>query len=216
MRRALLLVVMGLALASAGHASQLEGVALPEAKFVGSTQLKLNGIALRTYSLFEIPIYVAGLYLTRPESDPNKILRSPDMKLLEIHFVHDVSQDESRAAWREGFDRNCIAPCRLRREDVDRFLAAVQAVHKGDAYSILFTRAGAKIEANGNSMGNVTDPAFAEAMLATFIGPHPPTQGLKLGLLGADRQPSQTTAQSEGNGLTGLDSPALGRGPERR
>lgn len=185
MKRFLIFVAMGLALSTSGHAAQLEGVTLPDMQSVGRTELHLNGIALRTYSIFRVPIYVAGLYLVHPDSDPDNILRSADVKLLDIRFIHDVDADSARAAWREGFEANCVAPCHLRPADIERFLAGVPAMREGDRFSILFTRDGAEIAANGRSIGNITDRGFATAMLTTFIGPQPPTARLKQELLGA-------------------------------
>ena len=185
MWRPLLVALMGLALLSPGRAAELDGVTLPDWQYVGSTRLLLNGIGLRTYSIFRIPIYVAGLYLVHLESDPDKILHSTDMKLLDIRFVHDVSPEMSRSAWREGFEQNCVAPCPLRPEDVERFLAAVPAQYKGDHYTILFTPAGAEFTVNGHPLASIADPVFAEEILATFIGPQPPTARLKRELLGS-------------------------------
>jgi hypothetical protein len=190
MRRALAVAAIGLALCSAVQAAELEGVTLPDTQSVGRTELRLNGIALRTYSIFRIPIYVAGLYLVRPDSNPESILHSVETKLLDIHFIHAVGEEDARNAWREGFEQNCLAPCRLSGEDVARFLAAVPAMRAGDRFSILFTRDGAEIAANGQPVGRVADRRFATAMLATFIGPQPPTPRLKQELLGSRLQTS--------------------------
>lgn len=188
MRRVLLIAAMGLALAVPARAAQLDGVTLPDRATIGPTELRLNGIALRTASIFQIPVYVAGLYLVRPDSDPDRILGSADTKLLEIRFLHDVDAEDARTAWREGFDSNCVAPCRLRAADVARFLAAVPAMRKGDHFSILFTRDGAEIAANGRSIGSIADRGFATLVLATFIGPEPPTARLKRELLNLRRE----------------------------
>ncbi len=185
MTRFLVFLAMGLALSTVGRAATLEGVTLPDTRSVGRTELRLNGIALRTYSIFKIPIYVAGLYLVHPDSDADHILRSSEVKLLDIRFIHDVDVQSARTAWREGFDLNCVAPCRLRPADVERFLAGIPAMREGDRFSILFTRDGAEIESNGRSIGSITDRGFATAMLTTFIGPQPPTARLKQELLGA-------------------------------
>jgi len=90
-----------------------------------------------------------------------------------------------RTAWREGFDQNCVAPCRLAPDEVERFLAAVPPMRKGDSFSILFTGDGAEIAANGHPVGHIPNRGFATAVLATFIGPQPPTERLKQELLGA-------------------------------
>lgn len=176
--------VVFIASLSAANAARLGGVCLPDTQVVNGKRLVLNGIGLRTYSIFHIHIYVAGLYLTRRTDDANAILRSSDDKLLRMWFLHDVDEQEARTAWREGFERNCILPCHLNPDDVVRFLAAVPAVRKGDESTLLFTSSGAEIRLDGRLIGRIDNRRFAEAMLATFIGPAPPTEQLKRELLG--------------------------------
>ena len=183
-RIAALFAVLAILAIPAGAAATLDGVSLPETATLGTTELRLNGIALRTYSWLRIRIYVAGLYLERPSHDAETILRSPEKKLLVVRFIHDVDAEEARKAWREGFDDNCRAPCRLAPADVARFLAAVPAMRSGDRSTLAFTPAGVSITLNGQVLGTISDPMFAHAVLATFIGPHPPTERLKRGLLG--------------------------------
>jgi Chalcone isomerase-like len=186
MKRVVLYGLIGAAFASICQAAELGGVRLPDKVTVGQTELRLNGIALRTYSLLFIPIYVAGLYLGRPESTADRILQSDDMKLLDIHFIHDVSQEKAKQAWRDGFSNNCQSPCRLPTDAVDRFLAAVPAMRKGDRFSFLFSARGTDITENGQSFAHIDDRSFAKLILKTFIGPHPPTDRLKQELLGSD------------------------------
>jgi hypothetical protein len=172
-------MVRGLILAvvvtlSAAHAANLEGVSMPDTRLVDGVQMRLNGIGLRTYSVLGIRIYVAGLYLERRSDDPDTILHSEERKLLDIRFLHDV----------DAFDQNCKAPCYLDPRDVQRFLAAVSSVHRGEGSTLLFTSEGVHVNFNGRLMGDIPDPQFAELMLATFIGAVPPTPRLKRELLG--------------------------------
>ncbi len=178
------LVAVVVMLGVSATAAVLDGVSLPETATLGGTELRLNGIALRTYSWLRIRIYIAGLYLERPSHDAEAILRSPEKKLLVVRFIHDVGVEDARKAWREGFDDNCRAPCHLAPADVARFLAAVPAMRSGDSSTLAFTPAGVAITLNGRSVGTIADPMFATAVLATFIGPNPPTAQLKRGLLG--------------------------------
>ena len=104
---------------------------------------------------------------------------------MHIRFLRDVDAEDARKAWRDGFEQNCKAPCYLNPRDVQRFLAAVPSVSKGDESTLLFTSKGVNVTLNGRPMGDIADPHFAEMMLATFIGPEPPTPRLKRGLLGA-------------------------------
>jgi hypothetical protein len=79
-------MVRGLILAAAtsialsvAHAADLEGVFMPETRVVDGTQMRLNGIGLRTFSALGIRIYVAGLYLERRNRDPDTILHSQEV-----------------------------------------------------------------------------------------------------------------------------------------
>lgn len=172
-----------LMLSGSATAAQLDGVALPEAVTLDGTELHLNGIALRTYSWLRIHIYVAGLYLEHPSHDAAAILESPEKKLLVVRFERDVDTTDAREAWREGFENNCRAPCHLAPSDIERFLAAVPAMRAGDRSTLAFTREGLQITMNGHTLGTITDPVFSRAVLATFIGPEPPTALLKRELL---------------------------------
>jgi Chalcone isomerase-like len=167
----------------AARAAELDGVQLPDPVQVDGTSLHLNGFGLRTYSLLGIHIYVAGLYLEHLSTDPDEIIRSPDTKLLTVRFERSVSADAARKAWRDGLEHNCKAPCRLDPEDVERFLAMVPAMHAGDSYTLLFRQHIAIVAVSGHQIGVISQPQFADAMLATFLGPHPASPKLKQELL---------------------------------
>ena len=184
MVRGLILAATVLVTVSVAQSADLDGVSMPEMRVVNGTHMRLNGIGLRTFSILGIRIYVAGLYLERRSDNPDTILHSPETKLLDIRFLRDVDAEDARKAWQESFEQNCRTPCHLDAHDLQRFLAAVPSVHKGDDSTLLFTSMGVHITFNGRPMGEIPDPHFAELMLTTFIGPVPPTPRLKRELLG--------------------------------
>ena len=184
MFRGLILAAVALATLSVANAADLVGVSLPDTRVSDGTQMRLNGIGLRTFSVLGIPIYVAGLYLERRSDNPDTIIHSTERKLLDIRFLRDVGAEDARRAWQDGFEQNCKSPCYLDPRDVQRFLAAVPSMHKGDESTLLFTSKGVAVMLNGQPMGDIADPHFAATMLATFIGPEPPTPRLKRELLG--------------------------------
>ena len=165
------------------HAAELDGVQVPDTLQVDGKTLHLNGFGLRTYSILAIHIYVASLYLEHPSTNPEQIIRSPETKLLTVRFERDVSADQARRAWRDGLNNNCEAPCHLDPDVVGRFLAMMPAMHAGDNYSLLFKQSGATVAISGQLVGTITQPQFAEAMLATFLGSKPASPRLKLELL---------------------------------
>src|SRR5689334_7200125 len=154
---------------SIAQAAELADITLPDTSIMDGTHLVLNGIGLRTYSVFNIHIYVAGLYLEHRSQDADAILRSSGRKFLDIRFVHDVSASEARNAWHDGFVANCKAPCQCDPRDVQRFLAAVPTIRSGDRATLLFTSRGVSFTINDRLMGNITDRHFAEVILACFI-----------------------------------------------
>jgi Chalcone isomerase-like len=183
MQRALLILAIVVPAWFVARAAELDGVQMPDTLEVDGKTLKLNGFGLRTYSFLDIHIYVASLYLEHLSTDPAAIIRSPETKLLTVRFERSVSAEDARKAWREGLQNNCLAPCHLDPADVERFLAEVPDMHNRDNYSVLFTQHGATVTVGGRRIGAITQRQFAEAILATFLGPRPASPKLKQALL---------------------------------
>lgn len=165
-------------------AAEIDGVDMPDVLQVAGAQLRLNGVGLRTYSLFHVHIYLVGLYLPQRTNDAEAILSSDATKVIEVHFLHDVTAERAREAWLTGFRSNCRPPCRLPEWMVERFLAALPEFHKGDQSTLLFIGHSVQFEVNGRSLGTIGDPAFTRTILANFIGSAPPSDSVKRGLLG--------------------------------
>ncbi len=176
-------LLLVLVLVPVARAIEFEGVQVPETQQVGGKTLHLNGYGLRTYSILRVRIYVAALYLEHLNSDARAILASPETKLMSVTFVRDIDVDAARKSWRDGLVNNCQPPCQLDPHDLSEFLASVPAMRAGENFSLLFTREGATISANGQHIGSVSHPAFAEAILATFLGPKPASPELESALL---------------------------------
>ncbi len=176
--------VLAAAQASAARAAELDGVVMPNARQAAGVTVRLNGMALRTFSIFGIHVYVAALYLQQPSSDGPAIMNSDQVKLLEVKFVHDASAERVRDSWIRGFKDNCVDPCHLPESEVAQFLNAVPPFKRGDSSTFLFTPAGVQISVDGRVLGTVTDPTFTRVILGTFIGHAFPNDRVKEGLLG--------------------------------
>jgi hypothetical protein len=183
-----LLRVVGLVAAllfpGASSAATFAGVTLPDTADVAGKRLVLNGIGSRVYSIFRVDVYVAGLYLDAPSQDAAAILASPQPKLVAMVFLHAIGRDDLIAAWREAFRDNCKAPCVLPSASIARFEAMLDGVEKNDSMSFVFSNVGVETVVRQQSKGRIDDPAFARLLLATWIGPAPPTEELKKALLG--------------------------------
>jgi hypothetical protein len=168
-------------------ATEVDGVTLPDKQDVAGVHFQLNGTALRTYSVFGVHVYIAGLYLQRRLTDPEAILSSDGPKLLHFVFLHDVDAGEARDSWHDTLQRNCSSSCGVAPASIAQFVASVPAVHRGDTSTFLFTPHSLDIFLNGRQEGRITDPKFMNLILRTFIGPNPTSEEVKLGLLGAPR-----------------------------
>jgi Chalcone isomerase-like len=179
-------VVLALTSSSAepAAAATFAGVTLPDTVEAAGKRLALNGIGSRVYSIFRVDVYVAGLYLDAPSHDAAAILDSPRPKLVAMVFLHAVGRDDMIAAWRESFRDNCKAPCVLPSASIARFEAMLDGIAQNDSLRFVFSNGGVEMFFGQQSKGRIDDPAFARLLLATWIGPAPPTENLKKALLG--------------------------------
>ena len=166
-------------------AAEYAGIMLPDKVQALGKTLVLNGAGLRTFSVLDVHIYVIGLYLPKPDHDPQAILNSPGPKMLLLYFVHDVPAEKVRNAWKQGLNANCVLPCVLPPALLSRFLAFLPAVSAGETVELLFGPKEMQAYFNGKLAGTISDPDFARLMLEAWLGPHPASPDLKAALLGA-------------------------------
>ncbi len=100
------LLVLSLFTAGA-HAATLEGVTLQDTFPVEGHTLKMNGIGLRTLTIFNVKVYVAALYLAAPSHDARQILTSTTPKVIRMQFLHSGSKAEIEKEYRAGEQTNC-------------------------------------------------------------------------------------------------------------
>ena len=179
------LLVCSWAVAGA-RAATLDGVTLPDTYPVGGQALALNGIGVRTLTIFNVRIYVAGLYLAHPSHDPQQILASTEPKVILMQFLHAGSKADVEKQYREGEVTNCgNGGCAPSDEaDFERLVAAAPGVNVGDTSTYIFTTRGVRVLANNRLIGEFANPDLAYHLLAGFIGAHPPSQALRSRLLG--------------------------------
>jgi hypothetical protein len=190
MTRKILPVLMGLWLVSVADAATLGGVTLPGSYTVEGQSLPLNGIGLRTLTIFHVRVYVAGLYLPHPSHDAAQILASPGPKVILLRFIRSGTKAQVEKQYREGEANNCghgeCAP--TDQADFERLVAAAPAVAPGDTSTYVFTDKGVKVFANKEMIGDFADVDLAYRLLAGFIGSRPPSESLRSQLLGLPQE----------------------------
>jgi hypothetical protein len=165
------------------HASTLAGVTLPDTAQLGSTTLVLNGLGLR--KKFVVKVYVAGLYLERKSSDCDAIVKAEAPKRIVMQFLHGASKSQMADAFEESFNNNSPDAKQVLKAEIERLLAALEAVKEGDQMVFTYVPAkGTTLAINGKEKLTIAAPAFGPVLMSVWLGPKPPNADLKKGTLG--------------------------------
>ncbi|MGD2075263.1 MAG: chalcone isomerase family protein [Gammaproteobacteria bacterium] len=168
---------------STAHAAMIAGVSLPDQAQVAGKTVVLNGMGLRTATLLKVKVYVIGLYLESKSSDPQAIIASEGNKRIIMHFLHDVSAEKLRTGWSEGFKDNSGDVAAI-EDEIVKFNASMRDVKKGESIVLDFADDTVDVLINGTRIDSVAGKAFQQALLAIWLGPKPPNDALKQGILG--------------------------------
>jgi hypothetical protein len=177
-------LMMALSVTSA-HGKQCEGVFFPEHAQVRGALLTLNGLGLRTASVFKVGVYVAALYLTEPSSDPDRILQASTPSELVLQFIRRVSAHEIRKSWEDGFARNFPGHPPALANGIAQLDSWVTDMEPGQRMTFIrIPGKGMQIDINGTVKGLIAGDEFSKAFLSIWFGAYPQTPELKRGLLG--------------------------------
>jgi len=179
----LAVVVFGLLSTFQLNAASLAGVTLPDSQQVAGKTLVLNGLGIRTK--YMVKVYVAGLYLEQKSPDANAIIKADAPKQIVMQFVHSASKGQLTDAFNESFNDNTPDAVKTMKPDIDRLLAAIDAVKVGDKMVFTYVPGtGTTYALNGQDKVTIAGPAFGQVMFSVWLGPKPPTADLKTGMLG--------------------------------
>ena len=160
-------------------------VTFPDSAKLGGTDLVLNGLGLRKATILSVRVYVAGLYLPQRSSDPGQILSANRPWRLELRFVRDVDAGDIRDAWQEGFGKSAPDKLGILQARIDVLKTAMTDFKTGQ--TLVFANdpaAGVAVSVNGAAPRAIPGADFATALLGIWLGPKPPNDDLKSGLLG--------------------------------
>jgi hypothetical protein len=167
------------------HGKDCQGVNFPEQVQIDGGALTLNGLGLRQATIFKVNVSVAALYGANVSSVPHTRLGSNTPKELILHFLHNVSDDELKKAWEEGFVHNAKEQLSALHERMEMLKSGMADMQSGQRLTFLHKPgAGIQVAVNGTVQGMITGDDFATAFLSLWLGAHPPNSGLKSGLLG--------------------------------
>ena len=184
---AALLVSLGVAIAGTAAARDCDGVSFPEQVQVHGETLTLNGLGLRKATIFGIKVYVGALYLPHPTADAAAILGSQQPAEVELRFVFHVTAGQLRSAWQEGFEKSAGGELPGLQTRIAQLDGWMQSVGSGQRMTFLrIPGVGIQYSLDGALQGTISGDDFAKAFLAIWLGPSPPSPGLRAGLLGGE------------------------------
>ncbi len=189
MRRALaiavhalvVLVLVDVGVAAAGEKS---GVKMPDKLTVAGKTVVLNGLGVREATMFNVNVYVAGLYLEKKTSSAEEVVNSEQVKVLHLIFVRDVDRGDITEAWSTQFKKNGADMAKLKSQ-INQLNGWMSAMEEGDAMTFTyFPQRGVNVVVKRAQKGIIPGADFQQAFFAIWFGKSPPNAGLKSGMLG--------------------------------
>lgn len=172
---------------SGARADQCKGVTMPPTIDVEGNRLVLNGMGAREATVFNVDVYVAGLYLPERTRDAASVLDQMRVMRMSLELVRDVERGEMNEAIREGFQRNAGGRLEALRPRIAELERLIPDLGEGDKISFTFRPdAGGvlAVHVNGRLVGRIEGEDFARAFFSIWLGNRPPNAELKRGLLG--------------------------------
>lgn len=180
-----LTTLLAIFLMSPADAARKAGVTMPDALTVAGKRLTLNGMGLREATFLKVDVYVAGLYVEQPSSNPGQLVSSEQTKLLMLEFVRDVDRKDIVKAWNDGFRGNATVSLDALQPKIDQLNSWMTGFKDGQ--TLVFTYIpgqGVLVDIDNVRKGVIEGADFAESLFSIWLGPKPPGGDLKRGLLG--------------------------------
>lgn len=183
--RLVLAALLTWSFAAQASAAECGGVQFPARTQVGGTTLVLNGMGIREATMFNVDVYVAALYVESRSRNASALLDTSKKKKLVLRMVRDVSRSDMVEALRDGVRANAGSGFGSMQDRVQRLASWIPALDEGDTVTFTYQPGeGVEVKIGQRVRGTIEGEDFARAFFAIWLGPNPPNEGLKRGLLG--------------------------------
>ncbi len=159
-----------LLISSLTFAAKKADVELPDTMSLEGKELVLNGIGIRRATIFNVKVYVGGLYVLKKSQNSNEIINQDNPKHITMKFVRDVDADDLQDAWLEGFKAAVTeADRKPLMEAFNKFNATMRDMEEGEAILINFLDQGVQVSVKGQKHPFIGDKAFSKALLSIWF-----------------------------------------------
>ena len=183
-RKYILMFWLVFCLSTPATGGKIGDAVFPDQLTQGQAVLKLNGLAMRTFTFFDV--YAAALYLGNPSNDAQSILGSDTPRAMVMHFLSSVEAEKISAAWIDGLAANTPSADASIKERFAQLSTMMEKMDKGEAMECIYEPGtGTTVRVKGTTKGVIKGKDFNDALLACWIGPKPgPGEKFRVGILG--------------------------------
>jgi len=121
-------------LATPALARDIEGTPIADTVTAEGKTLLLIGGGIRTKWMFSV--YVGALYAEKPTFNAANLIKSDQIKRMELHMLRDVGKDKIVESITEGFDKQSKAQMPALKDRLAQLAAAVPDLKKGDVLTL--------------------------------------------------------------------------------
>ncbi|NMC62623.1 MAG: hypothetical protein GYA55_05575 [SAR324 cluster bacterium] len=146
-------------------------------------ELLLNGTGIRRATLLRLKVYSAGLYLKQKSSNADEILETIDPKQIQMLFLREVAEEKIISTWLDGIKANNDRGEKWELP-LKKLLEGIGDVKEGERLILSMSETSVKLESSKGFSKEINQDSFGTALLRIWLGPNPPDQELKEGLLG--------------------------------
>jgi hypothetical protein len=170
-----------IALASPVDAAVVADVTFPNTVQVAGQSIILNGAGLREFAW--IDLYVGALYLPRPMTDPNAIIRADVPKRIVLHFVfREVPKNRLGETFTDRIEDD--PKLQAIESEILRMTGLFETMHPGDEMILDYVPGkGVVLLVKGQEKGVFPGEAFMIATFNFFLGADPIHKGLRSAML---------------------------------
>jgi len=174
---------------AADAAVKVEGQAIPPTASVAGSELALNGVGVRAWTVYKM--YVAALYLPKKATTVADVVSQPGAKRVQLRILMSVGGASGYLADAfTGGIRKRVTPDQFTamKDRVDQFDKLVRSLEtkKGDVINLDYVPdAGLTLSLNGKVVGKpVPGDDLYDAMLKIWVGDDAKDKPLRAALLG--------------------------------
>jgi hypothetical protein len=163
-------------------AKDIEGTQVPDSVSQDGKTLHLIGGGVRSKWMFNV--YVGALYAEKPTFNAANLIKSEQVKRMDLHLLRDVGKDKIFESIREGFEKQSKAQMPALQGRLDQLAAAVPDLKKGDIMSLTYIPEKGVVLGGAAKETVIPGKDFADALFSVWLGPDPVDSDLKRKLLG--------------------------------